>query len=161
MALLVPVIFAQDEKRTVLPHKILVEDPAVKPDLTPEEADLYDMAVVHNRKWLDDQRSFPQVPEYEMGDFDFLGKIREQPEKYAFSFDVDNVPAFPGPSLIITGRQDSVAGYRDAWDIVEKYPRATYVVFDRAGHLLEEKDDLIKILMNEWLDRVEESMGLA
>jgi hypothetical protein len=32
-----------------------------------------------------------------------------------------------------------------------------YVVFDRAGHLLEEKEDLVSELANEWLDRVEES----
>ena len=137
-----------------------MEDPALKADITPAEADLYDMAVVHTRKWLDYQRSFPDIPEQEMGGFEFLSAIREDPKKYAFSFDVDNVPEpFPGPSLIITGRQDSIVGYRDAWNILEKYPRATFVVFDRAGHLLEEKSDLVSVLINEWLDRVEESTG--
>jgi pimeloyl-ACP methyl ester carboxylesterase len=90
-----------------------------------------------------------------------LGGIREHPEKYAFSFDVDHVPEpFSGPSLIITGRQDAVVGYRDAWNIVEKYPRATYDVLDRAGHLLEDKTDLVNVLINDWLDRVEESTGV-
>jgi pimeloyl-ACP methyl ester carboxylesterase len=162
IAMLIPAIITEDEKRTVPPYKVLIEDPAVKADLTPGETDLYDMAVVHTRQWLDDQRSFPQVPEHEMGDFEFLGKIREQPDKYAFSFDVDNISEpFPGPSLIITGRQDSIVGYRDAWNILEKYPRATYVVFDRAGHLLEGKQGLVKVLINEWLDRVEEALGLV
>ena len=63
---------------------------------------------------------------------------------------------FLGPSLIITGRQDAIAGYRDVWNILENYPRATYVVLDRAGHALEEKEDLVRVLINEWLDRVEE-----
>jgi hypothetical protein len=40
----------------------------------------------------------------------------------------------------------------------KNYPRATYIVFDRAGHLLEEKDPLIGFLLNEWLDRVEEAI---
>lgn len=160
LALIVPVIIAEDKQRTVPPYKVLVEDLAVKADITPAEADLYDMAVVHSRKWLDYQRSFPDVPEQEAGDFAFLGRIREQPEKYAFSFDVDHgSEPFPGPSLIITGRQDSMVGYQDAWNILEKYPRATYVVLDRAGHQLEDKQGLVNILINDWLDRVEERAG--
>ena len=158
MAMIVPAILAEDERRTLPPHKILVEDPAVRADATAAEAGLFDMAVVITRKWLDLQRSFPEVPEPESGDLGFLTAIREQPEKYAFSFDVDDLSTpFPGPSLIITGRQDSIVGYQDAWKILKNYPRATYVVFDRAGHLLEEKADLVNLLLNEWLDRIEES----
>lgn len=158
LALLVPGIIAEDQKRTLPPHTVLVEDPTVKNDITPAEQDMYDMAVVHTRKWLEYQRSYPEIPPHEMADYGFLGRIREQPEKYAFSFDVDNTPEpFPGPCLIITGRQDAIVGYRDAWNILEKYPRATFVVFDRAGHELEEKGHLVDVLINEWLDRVEES----
>jgi pimeloyl-ACP methyl ester carboxylesterase len=162
IALIVPAIIAEDAKRTVPSHTILVEDPAVRADLSPTEADFFDIVVVRSRKWLDYERTFPQVPEHENGDPEFLGKIREQPEKYAFSFDVDNVSEpFAGPALIITGRQDAIVGYHDSWNILEKYPRATYVVFDRAGHMLEEKAGLVNVLMNEWLDRVEESAASA
>jgi len=91
IALIIPAVIAEDRQRTVPPYKVLVEDPAVKADITPAEVDLYDMAVVHTRKWLDYQRSYPEVPEDEMGDFTFLSSIREQPNNYAFSFDVDNV----------------------------------------------------------------------
>ena len=162
IAMIVPGIIAEDEKRAVPPYKVLVEDAAVSAELTPEEADIFDMSVVHSRKWLDYLRTFPQVPEHENGDFEFLGKIREQPENYAFSFDVDNLSEpFPGPSLIITGRQDAIVGYRDAWNILENYPRATYIVLDRAGHFLEESADLVHVLINDWLDRVEESVGLV
>lgn len=160
IAMIIPAIIAEDEKRTVPPHEVLIEDPSLKADITPAETDLYDMAVVHTRKWLEYQRSFPEIPETEMGDPAFLSSIRQHPEKYAFSFDVDNVPEpFPGPCLIITGRQDTFVGYRDAWNILEKYPRATFVVFDRAGHELEEKENLVKALINEWLDRVDESVN--
>ena len=162
IAMIVPAIITEDKKRTVPPYKVLIEDPAVRADITPAEADLYDMAVVHSRKWLDYQRTFPDISEHESGDFEFLGKIREQPENYAFSFDVDNVSEpFPGPSLIITGRQDAIVGYRDAWNILGNYPRATYVVLDRAGHQLEDKADLVNVLMNDWLDRVEENAGFV
>jgi pimeloyl-ACP methyl ester carboxylesterase len=161
IAMIVPAIITEDQKRTVPPRQVLVEEPGIRSEITAAEMDLYDMAVVHTRKWLDYQRAFPEIPEQEMGDFQFLSSIRDHPEKYAFSSDVDDVAEpFPGPSLIITGRQDMNVGYRDAWNILEKYPRATFVVFDRAGHELEEKETLVKALVNEWLDRVEEYAGL-
>jgi pimeloyl-ACP methyl ester carboxylesterase len=54
-------------------------------------------------------------------------------------------------------RQDSVVGYRDAWAILENYPRGTFAVLDRAGHFLAaEQEDLFHALAGEWLDRVEE-----
>jgi pimeloyl-ACP methyl ester carboxylesterase len=161
IAMIVPIVIAEDQKRTVPPYKVLIEDPAVTPELTPEEADWFGMSVIHSRNWLNSLRTWPQVSEKENGDFEFLGKIREQPEKYAFSFDVDHVSEpFPGPSLIITGRQDAIAGYHDAWNILAYYPRATYVILDRAGHFLEDTNDLVYALVNNWLDRVEESVRL-
>jgi pimeloyl-ACP methyl ester carboxylesterase len=162
IAMIIPIIIADDEKRTVPPYKVLVEEPGVRADITPAETDLYDMAVVHTRRWLDHERAFPEVPEQEMGDFEFLSRIRERPENYAFSFDVDHLSEpFSGPALIITGRQDAIAGYHDAWTLLEKYPRATYVVLDRAGHQLEEKQGLVNALINEWLDRVEENSSFV
>ena len=160
IAMIVPAIITEDNKRTVPPHRVLVEEPGIQAEIAPAEMDFYEMAVVHTRKWLDYQRGFPQVPEEELGDFEFLSSIRDRPEKYALSFDVDDVEPFPGPSLIVTGRQDSSVGYRDAWNIIEKYPRATYVVLDRASHELEEKGYLVSALVNDWLDRVEEYAAL-
>ena len=62
------------------------------------------------------------------------------------------------PVLILTGRQDNVAGYQDAWGLIENFPRATFAVLDRASHFLSiEQNALMKALIEEWLDRVEES----
>jgi pimeloyl-ACP methyl ester carboxylesterase len=79
-------------------------------------------------------------------------------EKVTFSFDTDNPSrSFAKPTLIVTGRQDSHVGYRDSFDIIERYPRATLAVLDRAGHALGvEQESLLQVLINEWLDRVEE-----
>lgn len=64
---------------------------------------------------------------------------------------------FLAPTLILTGRQDNICGYRDAWEVLELYPRATFAVLDRAGHILRgEQEPLFIALVNEWLDRVEE-----
>jgi pimeloyl-ACP methyl ester carboxylesterase len=51
-------------------------------------------------------------------------------------FDVDAGEPFEKPALILTGRQDHMVGYYDAWNIYENYPRGSYVVLDRAGHNL-------------------------
>lgn len=75
-----------------------------------------------------------------------------------YSLDVDTLPApFAGPTLILTARQDHLCGYRDAWDLLHNYPRATFAVLDRAGHLINiEQNAVCHALMSEWLDRVEE-----
>ena len=58
------------------------------------------------------------------------------------------------------GRQDATVGYRDAWELIENYPRGTFAILDRAGHNLQiEQEGLFNALVNEWLDRVEETMS--
>jgi pimeloyl-ACP methyl ester carboxylesterase len=157
LLMVVPLIVADDAKRTLPAHVTLVEDPALTADLTPEEADAFQLAVVQSRQVLDRLRANPALT-VGLGDQDFLTRIRQDPERYRFSFDVDAPPEpFPGPALILAGRQDDSVGYRDAWEILENYPRGTFAVLDRAGHLLEiEQQALFQALVGEWLDRVEE-----
>lgn len=63
---------------------------------------------------------------------------------------------FFGPSLIVTGRQDGLVGYRDPWSILESYPRCTFAVLDMAGHAMQiERDRLFGALVNDWLDRLQ------
>jgi len=95
------------------------------------------------------------VPSIEIADHEFLDKLAKC---YQFSFDIQTLPApFEKPGLILLGRQDSAVGYRDAWNIIENYPRASFVVLDRSGHLLSvEQQGLFQLLTEEWLDRVEE-----
>ena len=63
---------------------------------------------------------------------------------------------FVGPSLVLTGRQDSECGYLDAWDLLEDLPHATFAVLDRAGHAVaEERQPLFRALVDDWLDRIE------
>jgi len=61
---------------------------------------------------------------------------------------------------MLLGRQDSGVGYKDAWSILDNYPRATFAVLDRAGHNLQiEQEELFNSLVSEWLVRVNESLG--
>ncbi len=149
----VPVINADGEKREVPPHVTLVTDPLLVAGLEPAEKEsFFQIAVVQSRKVLD----------YVMtnlsnagGLFDdaFLSKIVDHPGNNNFSFAVDALPKpFPAPTLIVAGRQDSAAGYRDAWNILENYPRGTFAILDRMGHLMgAEQEALFLALAGEWL----------
>lgn len=58
------------------------------------------------------------------------------------------------PTLIAAGKNDSVVGYRDAIELIGRYPRATLAVVEGAGHaLLHERPGLLAALLADWLDR--------
>jgi pimeloyl-ACP methyl ester carboxylesterase len=155
--LVVPLIVAPDAERKVPARTILVKDPELLATLPPEEAQEFDdLAVVQTREMVEALRVF--LAANEIGDEGFQAGIREDPRKYAFSFDVDALPEpCAAPTLIIAGRQDSMVGYSQAWEILENYPRATFAVLDRAGHCLEfEQGEVFGVLVREWLNRVEE-----
>ena len=62
---------------------------------------------------------------------------------------------YRGPTLVLTGRQDSTVGYAGAWDLLDGYPHATFAVLDSAGHALpHEQPELLGALLTEWLRRV-------
>jgi pimeloyl-ACP methyl ester carboxylesterase len=139
----VPMIHDRVAERQIPPHVTLVADPAIVSELTPDEADgLFPYIVVQDRKVLDYYRA--NVPFAETGDEAYMERIQDGPGTYSFSFDVDALPEpCLAPTLIVTGRQDSIIGYRDAWVMLENYPRGTFAVLDRAGRFLGvEQEDL-------------------
>jgi pimeloyl-ACP methyl ester carboxylesterase len=157
LLLTAPVVVAEDARRTVPEPVTLVKDPELLSELGEDEAQALQGAVVQCRELLE-ALNRDYAPASEAGDQELLGQIRQDPQRYALSFDVDALAElFPAPTLILTGRQDASVGYRDAWKILENYPRATFAVIDRAGHLLAvDQQRLFRALVSEWLDRVEE-----
>lgn len=140
------------------PHITLFEDPDIFSGIDPEIAEIFQSGpyVVQSQKMLDAAVNLWK-PAWEMSDKEFLSRIEKN---INLSFDVDNLPTpFSKPTLIILGRQDSICGYRDAWNILENYPRGTFIVLDRAGHFLViVQKDIFTSAVNEWLDRVEEDV---
>jgi len=84
-------------------------------------------------------------------------EMRADPKRYGFSFDLAAAEnSFTKPTLVIAARQDTVVGYRDAWNILEHYPRATFAVVDRATHgWPSESTSLLAALVDDWLERLE------
>ena len=117
LLLTVPLIVADDTKRTVPPQVILVEDFELVSELEPDEAEMFQLAVVQSRRLLEALRT-DLPPEGERLAIRSSRPRSERIPDYTFSFDVDALPEpFVTPTLIVAGRQDSVVGYRDAWEL--------------------------------------------
>ncbi|MHA0034861.1 alpha/beta fold hydrolase [Deinococcus sp. PESE-38] len=101
-------------------------------------------------------------PALQACDTNFVDAIRNDPQRYSFRQVPEQQP-FSRPTLIVTGRHDTVTGYRDAWSLLEHYPHASFAVLDRAGHewpLPEPgQQTLFSALVGDWLDRVEETLS--
>jgi len=154
-----PVVHEEAAKEDLPQHVVLHEDGDFLAALKPEEQSLRELVVVQSMDLLAEFRQVV-MPARAIADYAFLERLDQH---FTFSFDVDALPApFPAPALFLTGRQDSGTGYREAFDLLPNYPRATYAVLDRAGHPLGfEQKALFRALVGEWLDRVEEYAAAA
>ncbi len=130
MCLLCPLIVADVNKRT-LPHPlILLRDEELLSRLSEYEANEFrSITVVQNHRNWEKFRDHVLVG-LKVADSEFLERLRKN--GYEFSFAVDPLEKpFEKPTLILMGRQDTSVGYRDAWDIIENYPRATFAILDK------------------------------
>jgi pimeloyl-ACP methyl ester carboxylesterase len=156
--LLCPVVIPDRQLRDLPPYQLMKEDKSLESTLKPEELKEYlSQIIVQNPRTLERFRSDmePGIRLYDAAFADPLQKCC-----YGYSFDIDEPSKhFNRPSLILTARQDTQVGYRDALWIIDNYPRGTFAVIDEAGHGLPiEKEDIFNCMVNEWLDRVEESL---
>lgn len=153
LLLIVPSIGKHAPPRSPPPQVTLVRDPKLLSELEENDRELLSKLVVQSRRGWEYIRTYIQ-PGLAIANNKFLERFKAE-----FSFDPDAPEhKFANPALILLGRQDSVVGYRRAWDILENYPRGTFVVLDRAGHGLGipgEQDELFRVLVNEWIDRIE------
>ncbi len=149
LMLCVPQVKADPAEAQLPSRTAIVEDPAIATELGP----ISNLMVVQSPRVDEAVREL--LAEVRIADHPFNDRLEEAGP---FSFDADRLPTpFGAPTLIMTARQDHLCGYRDAWDLLDNYPRATFAVLDRAGHFVNiEQDALCQALMREWLDRVEE-----
>jgi pimeloyl-ACP methyl ester carboxylesterase len=151
MALICPGVNMDPTGRAAPPQTVLVENPALLARLDQTEAEEYAArAVVQSQSTWERFRD-EMLTGARLADHAFLARLRLN-----CSFDVAALPQpFPGPVLLLTGRQDHIAGYRLSWSMLDQYPRGTFTVLDSAGHLLPiEQPHLFNVLMGEWLERV-------
>ena len=155
--LICPLMIAEYKKRSVEEHIVLVNDNELLSKLMPEEAEDFNSGFVVQSEKIYNRYKNEIMSGVELANSTFLQNIMQK--GYGFSFDVDKVnKKFYKPTLILLGKQDDCVGYKDAWNILENFPRATFAVLDRAGHCLQlEQENLFISLINDWLIRVNES----
>ena len=57
-----------------------------------------------------------------------------------------------GVNLTLTGKQDRVVGWRDQWDLVDRYRNHTYAAIDGAGHNVHlDQPAVTAALLDTWL----------
>ncbi|HWR60849.1 MAG TPA: alpha/beta hydrolase [Clostridia bacterium] len=153
--LLCPAVTAKRSKRNLPPHEPVIIDKELLASLSKEDAEEFEsMAVIQSEDIWQRYRS-EIYPGVKLADAPFLERIRN--EGFEFSSDEEILKErFDRPALFLMGRQDSSVGYKDAWRILDNFPRGTFAVLDKAGHNLQlEQADIFNILADEWLDRVE------
>ncbi len=137
---------------------VLEKDDSLSEILSDEERSYFESinSVIQTKKvWMRYKESV--LPGLRIADNTFINN--HWGKKAAYTFDVDRLgQPLDKPVLIIMGKQDSVVGYIDSWDFLENYPRASFVVLDKAGHNLEiEQPELFNCLTKDWLERVIDS----
>lgn len=157
LLLLCPCIIANAEKRNNPPHIVLKKDDYLLQQLDPMDAEDFTSIAVVQTEEIWNRYKDEILSGVKIADDKFLSNLKKN--GYEFSFDVDKIEQkYEKPTLMLLGRQDSSVGYKDAWSILDNYPRATFCVLDRAGHNLQiEQEELFKTLVNEWLVRINES----
>lgn len=134
---------------------VLERDPALLASLSEAERGAFGFVAVRQTAecWVRFRDNV--MPAFATLDQDFLANCLGRRVPFGFAIDRTDAP-YPRPTLILTGRQDNMVGYKDQWQFLEAYPRASFVVLDKAGHALEsEQVGLFRALLAEWLTRVE------
>jgi pimeloyl-ACP methyl ester carboxylesterase len=150
LGLICPVIHADRNKRKVPNHKVIFKDRDFLETLSVKEKENFSQYNVilteENYKRYQDE----VLSGIKISDKDFLNRVQE---KYEFTKNIDSYEKeIEIPVIILTGKQDSVVGYEDAYSIINNYKRVSYLALDGAGHNLQiEQPEVFHSLFNNWL----------
>lgn len=155
LLLVCPVVIPEIKERNLPEHAVVFKDYELLSELGEKEAKNFNAVLVTQNRKIYNRYVNEVISGIREERMNYLKKFKRT--GYGFSFDVDKMKKkFDKPVLMLLGRQDSRAGYKDAWNIMDNYPRATFAVLDGAGHNLQiEKEDLFNAMVNEWIARVE------
>lgn len=155
MALVCPMLVAEHADRDVPAHQVLLRDTFC--EALPRGTEFDDMTVVQTEE-IHRRVQEEIVCGLAVADGAALARI-QQGWSGMFPREPEGT-TYGAPVLVLTGRQDSSTGFRDAWPLLDHYPHATFAVLDRAGHIGHiEQPALFRALVEEWLDRVEGRKG--
>ncbi len=132
------------------PHQVVASEGDVSGVIDSALADEFKgYFVVHTPETA---RRFNDVVAPAIGRFD-ADTVQRMMEHWQLDPDPDTA-GFDGETLIVAGRHDSFVGFRRQGELIDRYPRATYVVAGGSGHALpHERPQLLASLLTDWLAR--------
>ncbi|MFW9946078.1 MAG: alpha/beta fold hydrolase [Candidatus Odinarchaeota archaeon] len=159
ICLICPLIKPNPKDRILPEFTPIIKNPTFIKQLDPQDREEFEESAIIQNEYVWERFQDEVLLGLKIADIKFLERIYLH--KYELSFDVDKLPKkFVRPTLFLLGRQDNSVGYRNALKIIESFPRASYIVLDKAGHLLQiEQQKIFNISVNEWLDRVIETVN--
>jgi pimeloyl-ACP methyl ester carboxylesterase len=157
---LCPGVVSDIKKRNRPQHVVLKRDEELLSQLESSDAEGFNSMQVVQSKSIWERYRDEILSGVKLADYNFLDIINKNENGWEFSFALDET--LNKPTSIILGRQDSCVGYKDAWNILDRYPRSTFAVLDKAGHNLQlEQVEIFNALVNEWITRVEEESHIS
>lgn len=153
LLLLVPVIHADHDVRKLPEHEVIERDEDLLENMNHRDRHWFEpMHVIQTKRVWERFRDEVLVGVYD-ADLPWLERLANN--AYELSFDIDDMPPFTKPTLILAGKQDSIVGYEDVNHILPVYPNAEFVIIDKAGHDLQiEQPEQFNKHVNAWLDRL-------
>ncbi|ASA19576.1 alpha/beta fold hydrolase [Paenibacillus donghaensis] len=152
--LLCPCIIAEPSQRELPEHQVVTCDEVFLAELGAEDRQEFCSISVKQTREVWERYKQEVMVGLALADETFMKGIRAS-GGYSFSEEIDDIPLFNQPGLILNGRQDSMVGYKDACKLVDLYPKSVFAVLDEAGHNLHlEQVELFNGLTRDWLERV-------
>ncbi|MGP9784191.1 alpha/beta fold hydrolase [Glutamicibacter sp. AOP12-B1-11] len=132
MVLLAPVTRPAAEERTVPARSVVHEDELLLEELGPVNAGHYaQMSVIQTRaNWEQFERHV--LPGVLAADLRAMAHLSTR--YFLETLPVDRERISQIPVLIACGRQDHIVGFEDAKALLVRYPNASFLELDRAGH---------------------------
>lgn len=131
-------------------HQTLIATPKLRADMSDALSARFDRLVVQSAA-LAEKIEKTKLPAASLQDTALATRISEN-----FFWRPSASPSrFDKPALIVSGRQDSIAGYEDAMALLPTFTRASFALLDTAGHSLTwERPALFACLLRDWLARL-------
>ena len=135
-------------------RQILWESEALKPEEDADRKTFMDVAVVATPELFEKFKK-DVLPGIKAANQEFLSTA----VMGTYSPDLEDALktiSFEKPACILAGRQDHWVGYQGAYELLERFPRAAFAVFDCAGHNLQiENEPLFTQHVKDWIRRIE------
>lgn len=151
MFLFVPVVKPLGHLRRLPMHQVLKVEVLFFESLSKEEQEalMANNVIISAENYVREKAEI--LDAVEIADHEYLEKY--QSEGYEASYDVDrDATLFEGPVTLLAGKQDSVVGYEDQYELSLKYKRSTYAAIDVAGHGLQiDQPELFNAFVNNWI----------